>query len=640
MTIKSRNIPCHIWRSIVGLLFVAGILATPVHAALAANIRNANQPLPTSSEGFYYFFEADEPINIENILYGQHPKWQYSEVNFINALYKNDAVWLRIEMPHVVRKNEQRLLELSSPFLDNIELYHIRYDDNSIPFLFSLLRDGDEIAPSNRPLKARSPLFKINLEKNVKSSVYIRIKTTSAIRAGVRLWKPAEYIVSEQNFLIFHSIFFGIMLSMAIYNLINAVFLRDITYLYYVVYVVSIVGYVLALSGLGGRYFWGDVDFISKNGFTLSVNLSFLFGGVFIARFLSLEREARRLYSVARVFITFFSMMAIIGLFMAESILVPLLLPTGMAACAFVLWSGLYQWKRGNHSARCLIWAWSFLMFGTIIFILMLLNVLPQNPFTEYIQVVGFAVEATLLSLALASRLSHEKYAKQLAIQTSLNLARQVNKANQEKIDIQQQANQELECKVEERTRELVHTLTDLQKANEKLAQLSMTDGLTGISNRRYFDESLEKELRRAERNGHPLSLILLDIDHFKQLNDVHGHLAGDECLRQFAQLLRSMLPRATDLVTRYGGEEFAVILPNTHQESAIHVAEKLRHAIEKMRIKFEGKVISITTSLGVVSIKTGILIAGKNVLNAADNALYEAKKSGRNRWMVGNVAG
>src|SRR5690606_26683429 len=131
------------------------------------------------------------------------------------------------------------------------------------------------------------------------------------------------------------------------------------------------------------------------------------------------------------------------------------------------------------------------------------------------------------------------------------------------------------------RTAELERTMKNLELANRELAKLSVTDPLTKLHNRRYFDETLQAELSRAVRTGQPLALILVDIDHFKAINDTYGHLVGDECLKLVASTLRQVVHRSADLVARYGGEEFAVVLPGIAPDDATEMANRLRQAIE-----------------------------------------------------------
>lgn len=186
-------------------------------------------------------------------------------------------------------------------------------------------------------------------------------------------------------------------------------------------------------------------------------------------------------------------------------------------------------------------------------------------------------------------------------------------------------------------TDQLMQANCALEQANFQLEKLSKLDALTQIANRRYFDEVLEQEWNRLRRSQEYLSLILFDIDRFKDYNDYYGHPAGDECLVQVARAAQSVLKRSTDLLARYGGEEFAVILPNTDQAGAIRITELIRDAIQELKILHvnqNSQQFYVTVSLGVASQIPQSDSSAQGLIHAADKALYKAKEAGRNRWI------
>jgi len=171
-----------------------------------------------------------------------------------------------------------------------------------------------------------------------------------------------------------------------------------------------------------------------------------------------------------------------------------------------------------------------------------------------------------------------------------------------------------------------------LDSANRELTRLSAVDGLTGIANRRQFDEALSREWRRCLRTREPLSLLMADVDFFKQYNDGYGHQAGDECLKAVADILRQQLRRPADIVARYGGEEFAAVLPATGLDGAMRVAEAMRSGVQGLGVPHESTSFGVVTvSLGVATLAPGLPEGMPKLLSAADRALYEAKRQGRN---------
>jgi len=179
-----------------------------------------------------------------------------------------------------------------------------------------------------------------------------------------------------------------------------------------------------------------------------------------------------------------------------------------------------------------------------------------------------------------------------------------------------------------------VQVFLDLYSQRKTLELLSSFDGLTGITNRRYFDEHLKIEWQRAHEDSALLGLIIIDVDHFKLYNDNYGHLAGDDCLKRVADCISKSLKRSTDFVSRYGGEEFAVILPGATFSSAMRIAENIRADVEEMKIPHELSEASdyVTVSLGASSMMPIRESSPEELIKKADKALYRAKENGRNR--------
>ena len=185
------------------------------------------------------------------------------------------------------------------------------------------------------------------------------------------------------------------------------------------------------------------------------------------------------------------------------------------------------------------------------------------------------------------------------------------------------------------REQDLLRVTRDLQQANRKLELLSMVDQVTGLANRRRFDEALHEEWLRGVRSGAPLALVMIDIDFFKAYNDRYGHQTGDMCLGYVCSAIRSVVRRPGDLVARYGGEEIAALLPNTTLAGARVLAESMRKAVECLNIPHVGSSVSpwVTLSAGVAFCVPDTTVPPAELVAQADRALYRAKAEGRNRW-------
>jgi diguanylate cyclase (GGDEF)-like protein len=179
-----------------------------------------------------------------------------------------------------------------------------------------------------------------------------------------------------------------------------------------------------------------------------------------------------------------------------------------------------------------------------------------------------------------------------------------------------------------------VRTHLTLKRRTDALTRLATMDGLTGIPNRRAFDQALAQEMRRLSRGTAPLSLVLIDVDHFKRYNDFYGHQAGDDCLRAVAATLAGSVRRAGELAARYGGEEFAILLPGSDMNAAIGLAEKVRSGIAGLRLAHAARPddTHVTISAGAATLGPAQQGEGAALIEAADQALYRAKAAGRNR--------
>lgn len=196
----------------------------------------------------------------------------------------------------------------------------------------------------------------------------------------------------------------------------------------------------------------------------------------------------------------------------------------------------------------------------------------------------------------------------------------------------EQETEARLEDSIQTRTFELQVVLNELADKNRILEEQNTLDALSGVRNRAYFDKKFLAELKRSRREQRPLALVMLDIDHFKQINDGYGHLAGDAVIRGVAQRIQGLLKRSSDHVCRYGGEEFALILPNTDAAGVMTLAEQIRQSIAEQPFHTEVAELSVQVSVGCYVAIASADMVSTDFIHAADQALYQAKTAGRNQ--------
>lgn len=270
-----------------------------------------------------------------------------------------------------------------------------------------------------------------------------------------------------------------------------------------------------------------------------------------------------------------------------------------------------------------------FDLFKVISLFALDIDVYDQYP---YIYTFSFWLSGCFTVFMLSRGYYYQIQDKQIAEYKALASLKKSEKSQAELLILQEENQDKLESRVQERTLELNIALQELEEANKELEEKNTLDELTGLYNRRYYDQKIVAEFRRSRRNLTPLSLVVIDIDHFKNVNDEHGHTVGDKCLVWVAKKLKDALGRVTDIGCRYGGEEFCLILPETDTKGAISLAEVLRSSIEFEGFKFEDIEISITISCGVSTYWQQPEITPTEIFTAADQALYKAKENGRNQ--------
>lgn len=551
--------------------------------------------------------------------------WQTIARQSPNFGFTTDAYWFRFQIHNLDAERLPRLIELPIPFLDHVWLYH--YAGDTLQTHYNL---GDEKPFAQRPVRHRNFVMPLDLAPGI-NVIYLRLASSGTIEAPLRIWNPALFHAASNDENLLQGGVIGILLIMVIYNLFVFFSTRDIDYFYYIGFVASYLMFHLTLTGYTFAHVWPTA--LRWNSFAIStfIGASGLFACLFTSHFLKLRSFSKPAFYLVRALTVASAMVLGLSFVMPYSWTIRIGAAITIPIAATALTLGYWRWWKGARFARFYCLAWTAIFIGLVVLNAGKLGWIPVNVWTENASQIGIVLLVVLLSFTLADRINNDRSLRLNAQAVALAHERKARESQHALIEAKEHANRELEARVHARTTDLNTTLEQLQAANDRLLLLSTTDGLTQLSNRAYFDTAVEKELRRAERQQTAISIILFDIDHFKQVNDTYGHPTGDACLRALADLMRPRIHRAGDILARYGGEEFVIVLTGVDLTQTLALAEEFRLAIESLKVESEHHPVAFTASFGVVSTVPHVTLQIGDLLEAADRALYDAKHDGRN---------
>ncbi len=537
------------------------------------------------------------------------PGWRAVPADNANFGYSPSAFWFRTRLLNPADRAQERLLEISYPVLDHVDVWLQPSAGDAVHQPM-----GDKLPFMMRPLQHRNFLLPVTLPPQGSVDVLIRIETGSSVQVPIALWQPDAFRRQDEHSSMVMGIFLGIMFSMMLYNSFLCFSLRETQYAWYVGYVAAITLFLASLEGVSFQFLWPRATHWNDQVLVFSLALAEFFGSLFARNFLHLEQAPR--FMRLSVNLTLAGSLVGVAAALLLDYTTSIHLVEGIAVLflPIVLIFAIYSAWQGYKPARLYVMAWSCVLLSGVVLAADKYGLIPTSTLTMAALQVGSALQILLLSFALADRVQRERRLRE--------------QARLEMLHMQQEANTVLERRVKERT-------TELMEANLRLQELTMTDALTGVHNRRHFDEVLRQEVKRAMRTGTSMGLLIIDADHFKAVNDTWGHQTGDLCLQTIARVLQSQIHRECDTVARYGGEEFCIVLPSTPATGVWHVAEAMRKALEATPIPGPHGDFHITASIGGVGIVPEDDEDGVRMLATADAALYMAKQSGRNRVSV-----
>jgi diguanylate cyclase (GGDEF)-like protein len=479
-------------------------------------------------------------------------------------------IWQRLTLHNPTWRHVELRLVAGMTWIDRVDVYMTRESGPTTQW-----QGGDELVGAPFAQPGLGMVFPLIVPPG-HSELWVRTETPDPMLVPLRLLDDSGLQGLERLQHYGYGLLYGFLLALMAYNAVLFVGVRIGTYLRYSVYLLSFIFVNQAYTGHGLVWLWPDWPELQRYVILSAMILFGVAGLAFSTSFLEIPREAPR---VGRV-LSGLQLLGVVG--MAACAVLDAHEPAvwlgfGFVALAATLIVGLgvWSWRRRQPAAGYFLAAALCGMGGTLSTTLATWGGVPWSETTFHAIDVGLMVEATLLALALGARMRVQ------------------------------------------------------EQARERAEELARTDPLTSLLNRRAFRDLAGSAHAAAARRSRPLSVLLLDLDHFKAINDTRGHAAGDAALRTVGALLRSTA-RASDLCARWGGEEFLLLLPDTDLDDARALAERLRQAVSETVVMHDGEPIALTASLGVAQRQPEQSLDA--LIAAADGALYAAKQAGRNR--------
>jgi diguanylate cyclase len=587
--------------SIVLLLFSFIVPAQNIEKNIENNLANQQQIKLTDDNNIYsfanklvYFEDKTGQLAFKDIR--RNNNFKLMTKDNISLGYIESTLWLKFNVKNQAKNKQNWRLLFDYPLLDELVIYQQQKDKS-----WQETHLGDKLPFAQRELEHRIFVNTLNLNTSTPTQFFVKIKTTSSMQVRPSISSTEQFFINELHNEMFYGLIYGVMLLMAMYNIFLYFAVKDTAYLAYVFSVLSGCIFIMALNGHAYQYLWPNSPNIANTAVPLTPAIWMVFTAIFTQMFLETKRFAPRLYNAMNLQMGLATFSIIFSLFGPYQLAIKIATLLALTNGILILVTSIVCWQNGNRFARYFVGAWAVYGMGTAMLIISRFGLLPDNFVTHNSAALGLLVEIIMLSLALSDKYRVLTY------------------------ELEQHAH-ELEEKVTLRTKEL-------ELSNQQLIELSRSDALTGLANRRHLDQQLEHEWALAYRNQTPLSILVADIDQFKNINDHFGHQYGDECILEVARILTQQTPAISGLPARFGGDEFVVILPNTLNEEALSLAEDICSRLEQRKIAQAPNTLYnvVTLSIGCATITPNKTNDIKRLFSLADKNLYQAKKMGRN---------
>ncbi|MGC1508194.1 sensor domain-containing diguanylate cyclase [Ketobacter sp.] len=617
------------FRVLVLLLLLSSTTANLHAQALVLDPLIQGAPL-----GKYMSFWVDEvgDADLQKVI--RQADWLPSAETVPNHGLSRKAFWFRLQVQNNNRL-ENWLLELSNPLLDELDFYLVSDDG----LLLSEHHMGIARPNSGRQLVHRLNLVPFDMPGDGHFTIYLRVISHHSMQLPASLWSMERFIEHSEAGSVVVGMLAGALAIMLLYNFFLYTAIRDPIYLVYVCGVCSFLVLQISLKGLGYRFLWGEFSAWSQVSTFLSAYCALFFATTFAMWFLKLKQRGFRLLWAINL-VRYSAIGALLMLPVLDrywNLYIVALLAISVICVGFIAIFTYY--KSGDRPIKIFIAAWVVFLLGVLLYIFNKLGWISVNVWTEQTIALGMITEMILFSIALGDRINTEKAqalaarekvllsleSEQEEMQRLLQIEAMELNAKELSLQVQLKNNAQLEQSIEQRT-------GDLRQAAEKLRELVRLDPLTQVYNRHFFNEQIAEHFETAKHHNRFISLLMIDVDHFKAVNDQWGHAIGDKCLCAVAARISRLLGDTGHKLFRFGGEEFVVLMPGADPKQGYLLGDAICEQVSTVSLADLSGPDRVTVSIGVAGFTPAPSQRSEQLVGMADTALYRAKQSGRNR--------
>ena len=567
-----------------------------------------------------------EPTSLLDAQQSSHIQWQKNTGKPLNLGLEQRSVWMKFKIKNTLSYDTEQLLSLNNPLLNDVQVYQLHNSQ-----LISHTQIGDGYPLNKRAIKSESLLVKLISPANSETIIIMRVTNSSGLRVPLTLWQPEAYLAHKGKLNLLYGLLIGFIFSLGVSCLVLYSFSRK-RYFVYAGLITLTLGSLLAyICGFGLKYIHPNLPVLQQVMIPILLMLIALM-------FLPLQKQICHpkpsfLLTVQKVIVNALGVSLLFIWLFPTHIVTLFCLTTIPIVLGFYIATTLMCIRLSpSKPNKALLLVLVFFLVVMLYFIVAVIGLYAFDRSTLAFVFTCFFSCTFCLCYSVMKLFILQRDEEVIAQQTLIAENAAQDTLLKERLKLQEKTHQELESQVDERTFELQVTLRELEEKNRSLELLNTEDALTGIKNRRFFDKRLVMELRRSRREQTPLSIVMLDIDRFKSINDTYGHIIGDQVIKTVSDLIKNHLKRPLDEVARYGGEEFVVLLPNTPNKGAQDIAEKIRSAISVSTVTVANNDIQFTISAGIYTSIADDVSNPQIFTECADKALYYAKQHGRNQ--------